>query len=156
MENTDLQIGDEPVINLVPANLGKRFVNYFIDVIIFSFLISFVLMLVAPVYPLATKLMNRQPIGFMDQLMVSFLYGLYMSVMEAVLKGKTIGKYITGTRAVSKNGSLIHSQTAFARGLIRLIPFEQLSAISFPPNPWHDRWSGSVVVDEEKSLLQKH
>ena len=155
MENTDQQIREEPVIQLVPANLGKRLTNYLIDVIVFSFLVSFLLVLVAPAYPLASKLTNKQPIGLMDQLMVSFLYGLYMSVMEAVLKGKTIGKYITGTRAVSKNGLSINAQTAFVRGLIRLIPFEQLSAISFPPYPWHDRWSKSIVVDETKSLIPK-
>ena len=155
MENTDQQIPEEPVIQLVPANLGKRLINYLIDVIIFSFLVSFLLVLVAPAYPLASKLMNKQPIGLMDQLMVIFLYGLYMSVMEAVLKGKTIGKYITRTRAVSKNGLSINAQTAFVRGLIRLIPFEQLSAISFPPYPWHDRWSKSIVVDETKSLIPK-
>jgi uncharacterized RDD family membrane protein YckC len=155
LENTDQQIPEEPVIQLVPANLGKRLTNYLIDIIIFSFLVSFLLVLVAPVYPLAGKLMNKQPIGLMEQLMVSFLYGLYMSVMEAVLKGKTIGKYITGTRAVSKNGLPINAQTAFVRGLIRLIPFEQLSAISFPPYPWHDRWSKSIVIDETKSLLPK-
>ena len=165
MENTVIDKIEEPLIQLVPANYGKRFANYFIDLIFFSLLASFVLMFIAPVYPLATKIMNKQPISLTDQLMVTFIYGLYMSVMEALLKGKTIGKYITGTRAVDINGLPVSSQTAFIRGLIRMIPFpfEQVSAFSFsfepfslrPPYPWHDRWSRSIVVDEAKSLLPK-
>ena len=158
LENTDLQTPGEPLIKLVPASIGKRLANYLIDIILFSFFISFLLIIAAPVYPLADKLMAKQPIGLSDQLMVSFVYGLYMSVMEAILKGKSIGKYITGTRAVTEKGLPISAQTAFVRGLVRIIPFEQLSAISLSLTtsyPWHDRWSGSVVVDEASSALPK-
>jgi uncharacterized RDD family membrane protein YckC len=155
LENKEKHLLEEPVIQLVPANFGKRFANYLIDVIVFSFLLSFLLMFAEPVYPLMQKIIAKQPIGLMDQLMISFLYGFYMSAMEAILKGKTIGKYITGTRAVAENGLPINAQSAFVRGLIRLIPFEQFSAISIPPRPWHDRWSKSFVVDESKSVLPK-
>lgn len=159
MENTEQHLLEEPVVELVPASILKRLANYLIDVIIFSFIISFFLVFLAPVYPLANKLMAKQPISFLDQLMVSFIYGLYMSVSEALLKGKTIGKYITGTRAVDdETGQPINGQAAFIRGLIRIIPFEQISALSLnftPPFPWHDRWSKSRVVDENKSKLPK-
>ena len=80
--------------------------------------------------------------------MISFLYGLYMSVTEAIFKGKTIGKLITKTRAFNLDGSSISSQTAFLRGLCRLVPFEQLSALGIPSCPWHDKWSDSIVADE--------
>jgi uncharacterized RDD family membrane protein YckC len=155
LENNEPHILEEPVINLVPANHLKRLANYLIDVIIFSILLSFLVAFADPVYPLMHKIMAKQPISLMDQLMISFVYGLYMSCMEAILKGKTIGKYITGTRAVTENGLPINAQTAFMRGLIRIIPFEQFSAISFPPRLWHDRWSNSFVVDEAKSTLSK-
>ncbi len=163
MENTTLQLQEEPAVNLVPASVAKRLLNYFIDVFIFSFLVSFLLMAVAPVYPLMNKIMQKQPLDLGDQLAVWFVYALYMSVMESLLKGKTIGKYITGTRAVDEHGLPVKSETAFLRGLIRFIPFEQVSAFNIgfnpfgllPPNPWHDRWSKSIVVDEGKSLLPK-
>jgi len=154
-----MQTPGEPLIKLVPANIGKRLANYIIDIVIFSFFISFLLILASPIYPLADRLMAKQPIGLGDQLMVSFVYGLYMSVMEAILKGKSIGKYITGTRVVTEKGLPISAQTAFVRGLVRIIPFEQLSAISLSlsnPYPWHDRWSGSVVVDEASSALPRN
>jgi len=160
LENTESTLFEEPQIQLVRASLAKRFVNYLTDVVIFSFILSFVLMAVSPVYPLMQKVMAKQPIDLADQFLISFVYGLYMSMMEALLKGKTIGKYLTQTRAVTPNGLPIHSQIAFVRGLIRIIPFEQISIFfsyfstgSF--RPWHDTWSGSVVVDEYKSTLPK-
>lgn len=158
MENTDLQTPGEPLLKLVPASIGKRLANYLIDATIFYFFLLFLLIMAAPVYPLVDAIRAKQPIGLSDQLLVSFVYGLYMSVMEAILKGKSIGKYITGTRAVTQQGLPISSQTAFFRGLVRIIPLEQLSAISLSltkPYPWHDRWSGSVVVDEASSALPK-
>ena len=155
MENNEQHLPEEPVIQLVPANPVKRFANYLVDVIIFSVLLTFLLVIAAPVYPLMNKIMQKQPIDLGDQFLISFLYGLYMSVMEAVLKGKTLGKYITNTRAVNQDGWPVSSKTAFVRGLLRIIPFEQLSAISIPSRPWHDRWSGSFVVDERKSVLPK-
>ena len=136
----------------------KRLANYLVDVIVFSIIFSFLLIFLAPVYPLAGKLMKGEPIDLQDQLMVSFFYGLYMSVLEAILKGKSIGKFFTGTRTVAETGLPLSSQAAFIRGLIRIIPFEQLSAISLsfgPSYPWHDRWSKTFVIDVNKSDLPK-
>lgn len=156
---------EEPVILLVPASFRKRFANYVIDFFLFCVLASFLLMALAPVYPLVGKIMKQQPIGLADQLLITFFYGFYMSAMEAVLKGKTIGKFVTGTRAVQYSGYVITPQTAFVRGLIRMIPFpfEQISVFSasfeqmkwMPPSPWHDRWSKSIVIDETKSALPR-
>ncbi|MEO6313778.1 MAG: RDD family protein [Chitinophagaceae bacterium] len=165
MENSEARLAQESLVQLVPASYGKRTVNYVVDFVLFGVAVSFLLIAIGPVYPLAAKIINKQPIGLGDQLVISFLYGLYMSVMEAALKGKTIGKFITGTRAVTTAGYPVSSQMAFMRGLIRMIPFpfEQVSALSFsieplalkPPAPWHDRWSKSMVIDELKSVLPK-
>lgn len=100
--------------------------------------------------------MAKQPMNQMEQVMIIFLYGLYMSVVEALLKGKTVGKYITGTRAVTVTGFSINAKTAFTRGLIRIIPFEQFSILFNPSAPWHDKWSNSIVIDENKSVLPKN
>ena len=145
---------------LVPTSWVKRLLNYFIDIIVFSILLSILLAAIAPVFPMAARWLQHKPgtgtaglldnpFTFSDQLMISFTYGLYMSLLEAILKGKSIGKLITRTRAVDMHGQGIGSQAAFVRGLIRIIPFEQLSAISNPCLLWHDRWSGTVVVDDK-------
>ncbi len=160
------QLKEEPGLLLVPASFRKRIANYVIDFFLFCIMASFLLMVLAPIYPLAGKIMNKQPIGLADQLLITFFYGFYMSAMEAFLKGKTIGKFVTGTRAVQYSGDAVSPQTAFMRGLIRMIPFpfEQISAFSssfeqmkwMPPSPWHDRWSKSLVIDETKSILPKN
>jgi uncharacterized RDD family membrane protein YckC len=137
----------------VRANLVKRVINYLADIIVFSILASFLLIIF---YPEASGWVNNPDgIKIRDQLMISFFYGLYMSVTEAIFKGRTIGKLITKTRAVNLDGSTINSQTAFLRGLCRLIPFEQLSALGIPSCPWHDKWSKSLVADD-KSLQQNN
>jgi uncharacterized RDD family membrane protein YckC len=147
---------EKPLIQLVPASIGKRFINYMVDIILFSFLLVFILVAAAPVYPLMNKIMAQQPLDLTERFVIWFMYGLYMSVLESVLKGKSVGKYITGTRAVNINGHPVSRETAFARGLIRIVPFEQISALTFDfsaPLMWHDRWSKSIVVDEAKSRL---
>ncbi len=141
----------------VPAGWAKRLANYVIDIIVFSTLLSILLMVIAPVFPPAAKWLQGKPGSFglnnqitlIDQLMISCLYGFYMSVLEAILKGKSIGKLITRTRVVEQNGLPVTTQAAFIRGLVRIIPFEQLSAISFSCRPWHDRWSGTIVVEDQ-------
>ena len=143
------------------ASAGKRFANYLIDIIIFSIILVFLIMFLGPVFPSIARLPDMQQASFLDQLMMKFVYGLYISIMETLLKGKTIGKYITETRAVDEEGYPVNNQTAFARGLIRIIPFEEISALTLAfaplsllsPYPWHDRWSKSIVIDERKSTL---
>lgn len=166
MENNDPHILHEPSINLVPANMAKRLINYLVDVIVFSIVFSMLLPVFAPIYPLAAKFLAAKAdtakvmaqIELADQLMISFFYGLYMSILEALLKGKSIGKYFTGTRAVTETGHYIPPQTAFVRGLVRIVPLEQFSALLalfMPVRPWHDGWSKTIVIEESKSTLSK-
>ncbi len=74
-----------------------------------------------------------------------------MGIVEGFGKGKTIGKYITGTRAVNEDGSKITFSTGFVRGLTRLVPFNALSALGSPTYPWHDKWTNTLVIDEKLS-----
>jgi uncharacterized RDD family membrane protein YckC len=139
---------------LVPANLFKRLLNYVVDVLFFSILTSILLLLFHPDISGWTN--NPDGISLKDQLMISFLYGLYMSATEAIFKGKTLGKMVTQTRAINLDGSIINAQTAFLRGLCRLVPFEQLSALGIPSRPWHDKWSHTIVADDKASGLSKN
>lgn len=74
-----------------------------------------------------------------------------MSILEVVLKGKCPGKIVTGTRALNLDGSNISIGTAFGRGFTRIVPFCALSAFGNPCNPWQDRWTNTMVIDEKKS-----
>ena len=156
MENTDQHLLDDSERVPVKAHWAKRLLNWVLDIIAFSILFSIVLAIITPFFPAAANWLQIKPgsnplnnqISLSDQLLLSFFYGFYMSVLEAVLQGKSIGKFITGTRTVDMQGHRISSKAAFVRGLLRVIPLEPLSALAIFPFPLHDRWSGTMVIDE--------
>ena len=73
---------------------------------------------------------------------VTFLYYL---IFEGVTRGRTLGKIMTDTTAITQDGTPFTFTHAFARTLCRFIPFEPLSAlISYLP--WHDSITKTAVV----------
>ncbi|HTE27916.1 RDD family protein [Flavitalea sp.] len=134
------------------ADTGKRFLNYLIDVLAFYALIIVVGMFLALSSPaIAESLAETDTDNFalIDNLFTLVLYGLYMSAVEAIFKGKSLGKLITKTRAVNLDGSRISTSTAFARGFSRAVPFCVFSAFGSPCNPWQDKWTNTIVIDEK-------
>lgn len=69
---------------------------------------------------------------------------LYYIVAEALFKGQTLGKLITGTRAVRLDGSPVTWKDALLRTLCRMVPFEVFSGLD--TITWHDKWTGTRVV----------
>lgn len=136
-------------VTLNYATTGQRFANWLVDLIIFyvlNFLVFFILgfisyQIMPSVYDL---LIGTSIASIIVRLIISFtICLLYFTCIEGATKGFSIGKLITGTRAVHEDGSALTWRSAFRRSLIRLIPFEPLSAIQ---NPWHDQWSGTTVI----------
>jgi len=134
------------------ASPSKRFVNYVIDVLFFYVLIFGFYAIISMIDPRVFDFIDD---GVTDRIVGLVFYGVIMSFTEAMLNGKSIGKFITKTRAVSLDGSDLSFERIFTRNLIRIIPFEILSAFGYPCSPWHDKWSDSIVVDEKKLALQK-
>lgn len=132
------------------ANQGIRFANYLIDLVVF-YLIYF---LIGVIYYIANPdLINSVELEsdsneWSTRLLTMLFYSLYMGSMEAAFKGKTLGKLITGTRAVNEDGSTLQTGKAFARGFIRAVPFCAFSALGDPCNPWQDRWTDTMVIKE--------
>lgn len=89
--------------------------------------------------------------SFFDRILSLVIYGLLMGIIEGIFKGKTLGKLITGTRAVQNDGSPLTFSKAMTRGLSRMVPFNAFSALGSPCNPWHDRWTDTTVIDEKQS-----
>ena len=85
--------------------------------------------------------------------LVAAMYLIYYTAFESLTGGKTIGKYITRTRAVNAGGSRMPPRTALLRSLCRFIPFDAFSALGKPSFPWHDRLSKTLVVDERLTQL---
>lgn len=141
-----------PEYQIVQASGGKRLGNYIIDLVIFYvlvFVFAFVLALVNP----ATVETITEDTGFnlLENLLWLLMYGLYMFVIEFLFKGKSLGKLITGTRAVNEDGTNISAKTALLRGLCRAVPFNAFSALGSPSYPWHDKWTNTYVIDEKES-----
>ena len=138
---------------LVRASSGQRLANYIIDQVIFYILAILFGAVVAIISPSTITNMDTGPGGFdlLEQLFAILFYALYMGLVEALFKGKSLGKLITKTRAVNMDGSRISASTAFTRGLSRAVPFCAFSALGNPCNPWQDKWTDTMVIDEKKS-----
>ncbi len=137
--------------SFVRASTGKRLANYLIDLLVFYSLFFALGVVIAIISPSTLENIPDDDLSFtlIDRLLSLVFYALYMSLMEAILKGKSVGKYITGTRAINLDGTRISTSTAFARGFSRAVPFCVFSAFGNPCNPWQDSWTDTMVVDEK-------
>lgn len=153
METTEQHLFAEPEYHLVQASMGKRFANYLVDLLVFYALVFAGGFVLAIISPQTIESINEDDPGFnlLDRLFTLLLYGLYMFVVEAAFKGKSLGKLITGTRAVNEDGTDVTAKAAFFRGLSRAVPFNALSALGNPTYPWHDKWTKTYVIDERES-----
>lgn len=138
---------------LVQAGSGKRLANYLIDLFVFYVLMIILYMIRLMLDPSALDNADGEGFDLLGQLLFLLFYGLYMGLMETIFKGRSLGKLITGTKAVNEDGTNITPLTAFLRGLSRAVPFNAFSALGSPPYPWHDKWTKTFVVDIKKSGL---
>ena len=142
--------------HLVRASAGQRFANYIIDFVVFIIVLFIVAVIVGVVSPETLNAYvddDSASSGLVDRLLTIIFYGTYMGIVEAVFKGKSLGKLITGTRAVNLDGTRISAGTAFARGFSRAVPFAAFSALGSPCNPWQDKWTKTLVINEKESEL---
>ena len=140
------------VVDRNKASQGIRLINYVIDYIIvysfFFFLGAFAMLLFQFVgVDFLLNFVNwiAELNRFQDILMTGFVYFSYTFLMEYFTKGRTIGKYITGTKVVSTDLQTIGAQQYFIRNISRLVPFDALSFLG--NNGWHDSWSDTRVVN---------
>ena len=163
MENTytnpdptpNTNILDDVDYSLYQASSGKRFANWFIDRVILYFFWRIFFATIG--IKIATGMYSEgDSLGMIYAkiyLMVIILDLFMWTAIEFLGRGKTIGKLITGTRAVNQDGTQITFKTALLRSLSRIVPFEPFSAFGNPSYPWHDRWTDTYVVDEKLSRL---
>lgn len=138
----------------IRASTGKRFANYIIDMLVFYGLIFLLAVIFALLdMPLFTESESSGRFDILSNIIFLLIYGVYMFIVEALFKGKSLGKLITGTRAVNLDGSRISVATALGRGFSRAVPFDAFSALGSPSNPWHDKWNKTMVMDEKLSTI---
>ena len=153
MESNQQHLFADPAYECVQASGIKRFANYLIDLIVFCVIIFIAAFVVGMLNPQTISSIGEDNRGtdIIENLVYTAIFTLYLFGTEAIFKGKTVGKLITGTRAVNEDGSNITPKTAMLRSLSRLVPFEVLTALGSPSYPWHDKWTKTYVIDERKS-----
>jgi uncharacterized RDD family membrane protein YckC len=126
------------------ASEGIRFANYIIDLVVIyalNFIVGLILGLLSRGYGVSSG--EAYTFG----LIAIFLY---FFIFEGTSQ-KSVGKLITKTKVVMVDGSKPSLGTIALRTLIRLIPFEPLSALGTPSGQrtwWHDRWVNTRVVKD--------
>jgi len=135
------------------ATTGQRFLNFLIDNVLMNYGLSYLTgtavgFLIAALFPdYALKISSSS--DRMDLLLLGYMiaiinYLVYYTICEKAFKGYTLGKLITGTRAIRDDGGELTLKDAFLRTLSRLVPFEVFSA--FGGHPWHDLWTKTMVI----------
>ena len=140
--------------HFVYATQGQRFLNWLVDNLLMRFGlsylsglgISFIIGIAAPEF-FENNAYDTGMSGYL--VLITFLVGylnyiVYYTVCEKLFKGYTLGKLITGTRAIRQDGGELSFRNALLRSLSRCVPFEVFSG--FNTLTWHDSWTDTMVI----------
>jgi uncharacterized RDD family membrane protein YckC len=143
----------EDIFQPVEASTGQRFLNYLIDAVLMQYGLAFltatlVVKLLLAISPETAYQLFGEDRDTMDTVMASYLiaffnYLFYYTICEKAFKGYTLGKLVTGTRAIREDGKELTFKDAILRSLSRLVPFEPFSGFG---RPWHDSWTKTTVI----------
>jgi uncharacterized RDD family membrane protein YckC len=137
------------IANFDYASTGKRFGNYLIDAFIFFLIVFFVvigLMLTLGEEAIPSFIIDEDFGSQMfSRLFFAVLFGFFMFSQELTFKGRSIGKFITGTKAVNNDGYVPTTKQLLIRNFTRVIPFEAFSFLG-SLRGWHDQWSDTSVI----------
>lgn len=133
------------------ASRSKRLANYIIDYIMALVLMMLFFTAIAVVSASGAEMLVNEDITILPNLIGIGIFVIYYFLCENLLRGKTIGKYITKTRAVRQDGTTMTAGDVIKRSASRLVPFEPFSFLGGDEaRGWHDSWSDTIVVDESK------
>lgn len=134
------------------ASQGTRLANYILDLIALM-IINFSLSLISIVlYKLTSNsfffyFYNNDSILW-EYIMGTIVSFMYYFLWENFSGGRTLGKYITNTKAVSIDGTTPTTTQTLYRSLCRIVPFNALSFLG--QNGWHDSWTETRVINIAK------
>lgn len=135
-------------MNVATVSIGKRFIHFVIDYLFVSFLL---LPLLGALIGIVSALTGVDR-SSMNKILTSYrlLLGagtmiLYYILFEYFLN-KTIGKFLTRSIVVTETDTKPSFKSCLLRTLIRFVPFEAFSILSFDSKMWHDKWTKTVVT----------
>ncbi|PUZ19939.1 Uncharacterized membrane protein YckC, RDD family [Chitinophaga costaii] len=158
MEQYNLPNGAQPSLQLDDLNepenatKGQRFLNLLIDYLLMYLLIFVGGGLYGALNSAAIRqaVQSGQPVisTGMSYLSGALLVLVYYTLIEGLTKGRSLGKLVSRTQVLNAaTEKPIGFDKALVRSIIRLVPFEVFSG--FGNQPWHDSWSGTVVVKKK-------
>jgi uncharacterized RDD family membrane protein YckC len=132
--------------SMVLASQWQRFGNFCLDMIFFYIFAYFF------AYPIGFILGF---IGLGDFFSHNtFFPGVVLIVIyyvpQEAFNGRTLGKLITGTKAVNEDGTELSFGQAVKRNILRCVPFEAFTFLGYKGGPmpirFHDKFSGTKVI----------
>jgi hypothetical protein len=136
------------VVEYNKASLGVRLANNFLDLVVLyivNYLFSTISNLLYEVTSIEFFYFYSNGNMLWQILIGNFNYCLYYFLMENYLDGRTVAKYITGTKVISTDGTKPSTRQIIYRSLSRIVPFDGLSFLG--ENGWHDKWSETRVIN---------
>lgn len=88
-----------------------------------------------------------------DILITSSIYFVYIFFIEYITKGRSLGKYITGSKVIGIDGNEPTFKDYFIRNICRFVPLDILSFLG--ENGWHDTWSETRVINIKNYNAEK-
>ncbi len=130
----------QDVYTAANAGKGQRFLTMLID-----YAVYFALVFVAAI--VVAIIAGPQALEGARSYAVSIpVFLLYWTLFEAFF-GRTVGKFVCGTRVVTNQGTAPSFGQALGRTLSRMIPFEAFSVLfSEDATGWHDSIAKTKVV----------
>lgn len=148
------------VVQRNKADKLYRFVNFTVDVIfsvflIWSFYIIYLLLkssfFITEINPALTEEEHSNHV--LDGLYLLLLYAFVLFLTELATGGRSLGKFITGTKVVKNDGSTLTLKDLLLRNFSRVIPLEQVTFIG--NLGWHDEFSNTTVVKVDNFEKEK-
>lgn len=131
------------------ASSGKRFANLILDtifyLIIYSVFLVIVFLILNSLSPSNLNYNSEDNPSFFSIIVLITMF-LYYSILET-LTGRTIAKYITGTKVVNEKGEKPSFKAILLRTICRFIPFEYFSYLGDDNSGLHDSISKTKVID---------
>lgn len=129
------------------ASSWVRFANYILDRIFSLIFILAVFFLIGIIIGITGY--DVEKISSYEWFLGIFALIVYYTLFEAIWQ-KTPGKFITGTKVVTRDGSKPNFSNILGRSLARFVPFDAFSFL-FTPIGWHDSLSKTLVVPKAYS-----
>lgn len=144
----DTEVGNDKPRVYVPAGVGLRFGNLFVDLIAL-FTCNFVIGMIIGLSGYGRILNEALSVNLLSITILILYYALFEG-----LAGQTLGKFVTGTKVLNEKDEKPSFLNILGRTFCRLIPFEAFSFLGSGYG-WHDSISSTkvVVIKEVKKKM---